>query len=136
MMRWLRLALCCWLLLCAILGLTLPVDQNHPLQVVDSGPWLVPARECAADGPTALVVRSMELDLVHARSLISVVLDYRWTPDNLAPPGRRPWAARINRAAPSCRSSRQLQPTLSSSLFSTKNTGLTRLNQPILKIRI
>src|SRR5712691_4107952 len=88
MMRWFRLALFCWLLLCALLSLTLPVDQNHPLQVVDSGPWLDPARECAADGPTASVIRSMELDLVHARSLISVVLDCRWTPGNLAPSGR------------------------------------------------
>ena len=87
MMLWFRLALVCWLLVCALLSLTLPVDRNHPLQVVDSEPWLDPARECAADWPTASVVRSMEFDLVRAGPLVSVVLDCRWTAGNLAPPG-------------------------------------------------
>src|ERR1700724_3379355 len=120
MMRWFRLALFCWLLLCALRSLTLPVNWNHPLQVVDLGPWLDPARACAVYGHTASAVRSMECDLVRTRSLISVVLDCRWTPGNLAPPGLRPWAPETDPDSPSCRSSRQLQPTLSSTVFSTK----------------
>src|ERR1700686_4184490 len=131
MMGLFRLAVSFLPLLCSLLSLTLPVDQNHPLQVADSGQWLDPSRECAADGPTASVVRSMEFDLVHARSLISVVLDCRCPPGNLPPPGRKQWAAVIDRATPSCRSSRQLQPTLSSTLFSTRNTGLTGLTHQI-----
>jgi hypothetical protein len=85
MMRWFRLALFCWLLLCALRSLTLPVNWNHPLQVVDLGAWLDPARACAVYGRTASAVRSMECDLVRTRSLISVVLDCRWTQGNLAP---------------------------------------------------
>src|ERR1700676_493119 len=120
MMRWFRLALFWWLLLCALLSHTLPVSWNHLLQVVGLGPWSDPARACAAYGPTASAVKTIEFDLVRARSLISVVLDCRWTPGNLTPPGQRPWASETDRDSPSCRSSRQLQPTLSSTLFSTK----------------
>jgi hypothetical protein len=87
MMLWFRLALVCWLLLCVLLSLTLPVGLNHPLQVVESGPWLNPARECSADWPTASVVRSMEFDPACAAPLASLVLDGAWTAGNLGPPG-------------------------------------------------
>jgi hypothetical protein len=87
MMLWFRLALVCWLLLCVLLSLTLPVGLNHPLQVVESGPWLNPARKCSADWPTASVVRSMEFDPARATPLASLVLDGAWTAGNTGPPG-------------------------------------------------
>jgi len=86
MMLWFRLALVCWLLLCVLLSLTLPAGLNHPLQVVESEPWLDPARECAAQWPTASVVRSMEFDPARAGPLASQVLDGARTAGNLDPP--------------------------------------------------
>src|SRR5882724_11076291 len=87
MMLWFRLALVCRLLLCVLLSLTLPVGLNHPLQVVESGPWLNPARKCSADWPTASVVRSMEFDPARAAPLASLVLDGAWTAGYTGPPG-------------------------------------------------
>ena len=94
MMLWFRLALVCWLLVCVLLSLTLPVGLNHPLQVVESEPWLAPARECAAHWPPASVVRSMEFDPARSGPLASLVLDGAWTAGNLDPPAWRPMGHR------------------------------------------
>ena len=121
MMLWFRLALVCWLRLCVLLSLTLPVGLNHPWQVVESGPWLNPARKCSAHWPTASVVRSMEFDPARAGPLTSLVLDDAWTAGDMGPPGQEthgpPKPIGIYRLPVKDGSSKQQRATLPQGIF-------------------
>jgi hypothetical protein len=123
MKLWLRLTLVCCVLLCLFLSLPQAVGLNHRLHIVGLRPWFDRGREPASDAPKVSVVRRMRFDQPRARPLAYLVLDCAWTASNLGPPGPRPMGHRNRsglRELPVKRSSRQLQPTPSSTLFSTK----------------
>ena len=109
MKPWFRLALLCWVLVCLLLSLTQATGLNHPSPVVCSEPWFDRGRESASDWSTASVVR---MEFRSGSSWISGIccprLYWECGQSCSTRPGD-PWPTGTDRAAASCRSSRQLE---------------------------
>jgi hypothetical protein len=135
MKPWFRLALLCWVLGCLLLSLTQAIGLNHPSPVVGSGPWFDRGRESASDWSTASVVRSMEFDPVHPwiSGICCPRLYWDCGQSCSTRPGD-PWPTGTDRAAASCRSSRQLKATPLSN-FLLEITGLPPPNYRIEVLR-
>ena len=86
MTPWIRLTLICGLLLGLFLGLTQAVDWNY--QPVVSGSSSDRGTTATSDSPTSSIVGNMAFDLVRARPIGFLVLDYGLTARNIGPPGQ------------------------------------------------
>jgi hypothetical protein len=129
-----RLALLCWVLVCLLLSLTQATGLNHPSPVVCSEPWFDRGRESASDWSTASVVR---MEFRSGSSCISGICCPRLYWDCGQSCSTRPgdpWPTGTDRAAASCRSSRQLKATPSSN-FLLEITGLPPPNYRIEVLR-
>jgi hypothetical protein len=129
-----RLALLCWVLVCLLLSLTQATGLNHPSPVVCSEPWFDRGRESASDWSTASVVR---MEFRSGSSWISGICCPRLYWDCGQSCSTRPgdpWPTGTDRAAASCRSSRQLKATPSSN-FLLEITGLPPPNYRIEVLR-
>jgi hypothetical protein len=116
MTSWFRLILCL-AFLCLLLHLTQPADL-HP-QIVGWGSGFDRGREPAPDALTVAAVKSVEFR-ARAGPRQSLVLNSTLTPGNSGPPGWEADGPSRHRLGlgelPVKRSSRQLQPTPSSTL--------------------
>jgi hypothetical protein len=86
MKTWFSLTLVCWAWLCLLLSFSQQAGQNHPLQVVGSGPWFDRCKEPASGSPTASVLRNLEFDQARAGPLESLAPGRALTAHNIGPP--------------------------------------------------